>query len=98
ECTDQKKKMWSEIHDCIRTNDLEQLKTLPSKHTINLNSFNLSTDRDTILHSAAKSKNVKMMEFVLHRISPSTKQRMMKMKNDQQQFPSDLVRIWTPST
>jgi hypothetical protein len=95
---EQKLTVWTEIHDCIRTNDLEQLMTLLSKQTINLNSFNLSTDGDTILHSAAKSNDVKMIEFVLQRVSPINKQRMMKMKNKQQQLPSDLVRIWTPST
>jgi hypothetical protein len=72
--------------------------TLLSKHTINLNSFNLSDDGDTILHSAAKSNNVKMIEFILQRISPSTKQRMMKMKNKQQHLPIDLLTTWTPST
>jgi hypothetical protein len=71
---------------------------LLSKHTINLNSFNLSFDRNTILHSAAMSNDVKMIEFVLQRISPSTKQRMMKMKNRQQKLPLDLVAVWTPST
>jgi hypothetical protein len=91
------KKMWEEIHGCIRTNSLEQLSTLLSKHTINLNSFNLSTDGDTFLHSAAKSNNVKTIEFVLQRISPSTKQRMLKMKNKHNEFPIDLLRIWTPS-
>jgi hypothetical protein len=94
----QNRKTWAEIHDYIRTNDIKQLMALLSKHTINLNSFNLSGDDDTILHSAVKSNSVKMMEFVVHRISPSTKQRMMKMKNKQQQLPSDLVRIWAPST
>jgi hypothetical protein len=89
--------MWREIHDCIRTNDLKLLMTLPSKHTISLNSFNRSVDGDTILHSAAKSNNVKMMEFVLQRMSPSTKQRMLQMKNNQQQLPSDLVTTWAPS-
>jgi hypothetical protein len=97
EYINQNKKMWNEIHECIRTNDLNQLMTLLSKHTINLNSFNLSTDEDTILHSAAKSNNVKMMEFVLQRLSPSTKQRMLKMKNKQKQLPSDLLTIWAPS-
>jgi hypothetical protein len=90
--------LWGEIHDCIRCNDLEKLTALLSQHTINLNSFNLSTDRDTILHSAAKSNDVKMIEFVLQRISPRTKQRMMKMKNNQKQLPADLLRVWTPST
>jgi hypothetical protein len=91
-------KMWQEIHDCIRTNDLEQLMTLLSKHTINWNSFNVSEDGDTILHSAAKSNNVKMMEFVLQRISPRIRQLMMTMKNKQQKLPADLVTtIWTPS-
>jgi hypothetical protein len=93
-------KLWKEIHECIRTNDMKQLKALLSKHTINLNSFNLSGYKDTILHSAAKSNDVKMMEFVLQRLSPSIKQRMMKMKNRQQQLPSHLVtkwRLWTPS-
>jgi hypothetical protein len=94
----QNKKMWDEIHEFIRTNSLEQLMTLLSKHTINLNSFNLSTDGDTILHSAAKSNDVKMMEFILQRISPSTKERMIKMKNKEEQLPSDLVTVWTPST
>src|SRR5690606_21232799 len=47
---------------------------------------------------AAKSNNVKMMEFILQRISPSTKERMLKLKNKQQQLPSDLVTTkWTPS-
>jgi hypothetical protein len=72
---------------------------LLSKYSINLNSFHRSpTDGDTILHSAAKSNNVEMMEFILQRISPSTKQQMMKTKNTQQLLPADLVRIWTPST
>jgi hypothetical protein len=90
--------MWQDIHDCIRTSDLTQLTTLLSKHSINLNSFNLSTDDDTILHSAAMSNNVKMMEFVLQRISPHTRQQMMKMKNKQKQLPIDLVTRWTPLT
>jgi hypothetical protein len=90
--------MWSEIHECVRTNSLQQLQTLLSKHTINLNSFNLSTDGDTILHSAAKSNDVKMMEFILQRISPSTRQRMLRMENKHNQLPSDLVRVWAPST
>jgi hypothetical protein len=90
--------LWREIHDCIRTNDLQQLMTLLSKHSINLNSFNLSTDGDTVLHSAAKSNNVKMIEFVLQRISPSTKQRMLQMRNKELQHPSDLILTrWTPS-
>jgi hypothetical protein len=82
----------------IKSSDLEQLMTLLSKHTINLNSFNLSKDGDTILHSAAKSNNVKMIKFLLQKISPSTKQRMLKMKNKQEQLPSDLITVWAPST
>jgi hypothetical protein len=89
--------MWRGVHDCIRTNSLEQLKTLLSQHTINLNSFNRSEDGDTVLHSAVKSNDVKMMSFILQQISPSTKQLMVKMRNKQQQLPVDLVRIWTPS-
>jgi hypothetical protein len=89
--------IWEEIHECIRTNSLEQLKTLLSKHTINLNSWNVSEDGDTILHSAAKSNNVKTIEFVLQRLSPSTKQQMLKTTNNHEQLPSDLVRVWTPS-
>jgi hypothetical protein len=89
--------MWEEIHHRVRTNDLEQLMVLLSKHTINLNSFNVSTDGDTILHSAAKSNDVKMMEFILQRMSPSTKGRMMKMKNKQEQLPVDLLTTWAPS-
>jgi hypothetical protein len=92
------KELWNEIHKCIRTNSLEQLHKLLSKHTINLNSFNLSTDGDTILHSAAKSNDVKMMEFIVQKISPSTKQRMLKLKNFDDQLPADLVTVWTPST
>jgi hypothetical protein len=95
---EQNKNLWQGIHDCIRTNDLQKLMTLLSKHSINLNSFHISTDGDTILHSAVKSNDVKMMEFVLQKISPSTKQRMLKMKNKRQQLPSDLVTRWTPST
>jgi hypothetical protein len=88
--------MWRNVHLCIRTNGFRQLTELLSKHTINLNSFNLSTDGDTILHSAAKSNDVKMIEFVLQRISPSTKQRMLKMKNKRYQLPGDLLTVWTP--
>jgi hypothetical protein len=90
--------MWTKIHECIQTNDLQQLMTLLSKHTINLNSFNRSADGDTILHSATKSNDVKMIEFVLHRLVPSTKQRMLKMKNYHNQLPTDLLTRWTPST
>ena len=96
-CIQQNINLWTEIHKRIRTNDLQQLKTLLSKHTINLNSFNLSEDGNTILHSAAKSNNVKMMEFILQRISPSIKQRMLKIKNKQQKLPIDFL-IWAPST
>jgi hypothetical protein len=89
--------IWKEIHDCIRTNRLEQLVTLLSKHTINLNCFNLSDDGDTIIHSAVKSNNVKMMAFILQ-ISPSAREQMLKMRNKQQQLPSDLLTTtWTPS-
>jgi hypothetical protein len=89
--------MWQEVHDCIRTNDLKQLMSLVSEHTINLNSFNLYRDGDTILHSAAKSNNVRMMEYILQRISPNTKQIMLNTKNYQQQYPSDLLTVWAPS-
>jgi DUF1009 family protein len=41
---------------------------------------------------------LKMMEFVLQRMSPSTKQRMIKMKIKQQQLSVDIPTIWTPST
>jgi hypothetical protein len=99
DCIDRNKDLWRAIHYFIRTNDLEKLMTLLSEHTINLNSFNLSTDGDTILHSAAKSNDVKMIEFILQRISPSTKQRMIQMKNRQEKLPADLLeRRWTPST
>jgi hypothetical protein len=47
--------------------------------------------------SAAMSNDVKMMEFVLQRISSSTKQRMLKMKNKQEELPSDLLKMWAPS-
>jgi hypothetical protein len=87
-------KLWSEIHEYISTNDLKQL-TL--KHTINLNSFNLSTDGDTILHSAAKSNDAKMILYILERISPSNKELMIKMKNNQGRYPYELVGRWTPS-
>jgi hypothetical protein len=94
----QNQKLWNEIHECIRANDLKQLMTLLSKHTINLNSFNLSTDGDTLLHSAAMSNNVNMIEFVLQRISPGNRRRMINMANNNGKLPGDLVRIWTPST
>jgi ankyrin repeat protein len=98
ECVDQNGKMWIAIHDCIRNNDLEQLMTLLSKHSINLNSFNRSSYGDTFLHSAAKSNNVKMIEYVLQRISPSAKRIMLKMKNNHSQLPSELIATrWTPS-
>jgi hypothetical protein len=51
-----------------------------------------------VLHSALMSNDVKMMEYVLQRLSPSTKQRMLKMKNYGSKLPADLVTIWTPST
>jgi hypothetical protein len=38
-----------------------------------------------------------MMEFILQKISPSTIQQMMKMKNRQRQLPIDLVTVWAPS-
>jgi hypothetical protein len=85
------------IRHFIRTNDFKWLTVLLSKHKINLNHFKPSANGDTILHVAAMSNNVKMIEFVLQRISPSSKQRMLKMKNKQEQLPSDLLRIWTPS-
>jgi hypothetical protein len=71
--------------------------TLFSMHTINLNNLYLATGGETILHIVAKSNNVKMMEFILQRLSPSLKQRMTKMRNDDGKLPSDLVKIWTPS-
>jgi ankyrin repeat protein len=93
----QNRKVWQEIHYCIRTNDIEQLMALLSKHTIDLNSFRL-WDGDTILHSAARSNSVAMMQFILQRISPRTKQWMMRMKNPQLLLPSDLVTTtWQPS-
>jgi hypothetical protein len=92
----QNKRTWNEIHACIRTNSLDRLMTLLSKHTINLNSFNLS-DGDTILHSAAKTNSVKMIQFILQKLSPNTKQRMLKMKNDNGKLPFELVGRWTPS-
>jgi hypothetical protein len=49
-------KLWSEIHECIQTDNLKQLKALLSKHTINLNCLNKFINGDTILHSAAKSR------------------------------------------
>jgi hypothetical protein len=94
----QKQELWDKIHDSVRTSDLQRLNKLLSKHAINLNSFNISTDEDTILHTAAMSNNVEMIEFVLQRISPQTKQLMLKMRNMCNQLPSDLVRVWTPST
>jgi hypothetical protein len=89
--------IWRQIHYCIQSNNLEQLNTLLSKHTINLNSFNRSKDGDTILHSAAKSNDVKMMKFILQRISPKTKELMTMVKNEQQKIPGELVPKWTPS-
>jgi hypothetical protein len=89
--------LWDEIHHCIRANDLQRLQALLSKHTVNLNCPNLSYDGDTVLHSAAMSNDVKMMELVLQRISPSTKQRMLKMQNAEARLPIDLVTRWAPS-
>jgi ankyrin repeat protein len=90
--------LWREIHDFIGTNNLPQLMTLLSKHTINFNSFDC-IDGDTILHSAAKSNNVRMIELVLQRLSPGIKAQMLKMKNKRGQVPSDLITsTWTPST
>jgi hypothetical protein len=91
-CIYQNGELWEEIHGCIRNNALQLL----AKKEINLNSFNLSRNRDTILHSAAKSNDVKM-QFILQRLSPSTQRRMLKMKNKQQLLPSDLLTVWTPS-
>jgi hypothetical protein len=93
--------MWERIHDYVKHSELEQLMTLLSNHTINLNSYNSSRDGGlghTILHSAVMSNNVKMIEFVLQRISPSFKQQMLKTRNKYEQLPADLVTVWTPST
>jgi ankyrin repeat protein len=98
ECINRNKQLWKEVHDCIRNNELAQLKSLLVEQAINLNSFNLSEDGDTILHSAINSNSVIMMEFILQKLSPSTKARMMKMKNKQELLPIDLVTAWTPST
>jgi hypothetical protein len=63
-----------------------------------LNSFNLSTDGDTVLHSAAKTNNVKMIEYVLQRVSPSSKQRMSNWRNKAGQLPAEILEIkWIPS-
>jgi hypothetical protein len=97
ESINRNQEIWGEVHECIRTSNLQQLLTLLSDHTIDLNCFNLSEDEDTILHSAAKSNDVKMIELVLQRISPSTKQRILKWENCQQQLPSDLLTVWAPS-
>jgi hypothetical protein len=51
----------------------------------------------TILHSAVKSNNVKMIRFILNKISPSTKQRMMEMKNVYHEVPIDFLTVWSPS-
>jgi hypothetical protein len=91
-------KIRTEIHDCIRNNDFERLKALLSKHRINLNSFNLSIENDTFLHSAAKSNNVKMIQFILQRLSPNIRQQLTMMKNNQQQLPGDLLTVWAPNT
>jgi hypothetical protein len=65
-----------DIHDHIRRNNSEQLKNLlpTRKRTIKLNSFNLSSEGDTILHSDAKSNDVKMIESILQILSPSAKE------------------------
>jgi hypothetical protein len=87
------------IHDCIRTNDLGQLMALISKYTISLNNIERSTCGDTFLHSAAKSNDVKMIEFVLQRLSPNGKHLLRNLKNQQGQLASDLITTrWTPST
>jgi hypothetical protein len=82
------------IHDCIRTNDLKQLMTLLSEHSINLNSFNLSEDGDTVLGSAIKSNDIKMIEFILQSLTRSTKEQIIKIYH-KQQLPADLA--WAPS-
>src|SRR5690606_17349141 len=99
ESLDQNDQMWREIHNRLRMGDLERLMTLLSTHRINLNNFNLSKieEADTFLHSAAKSNDVKVIEFVLQRMSPGIKRRMVEMKNNQQKLPSELVTVWTPS-
>jgi hypothetical protein len=47
----------------------------------------------SILHSAAKSKDVKMIAFILQKISPSTQQKMFQMQNDEEQAPSDYLSM-----
>jgi hypothetical protein len=91
-------KLWEDIHDVTRTNDLKQLMTLLSNRTVNLNSFNLSTDGDTILHSALKSNDARMMSFIMGNLSRGTRERMLKMKNAQGQLPVDLVRVYAINT
>jgi hypothetical protein len=96
----QNAKRWNLVHACINRNDVNPLLTLLSNPKINLNCLNVSTESgDTILHSAVKSNDVKMMELVFQTISPSTRARMLKMRNYHQQLPSDLLTIrWAPST
>jgi hypothetical protein len=89
--------LWKDILNCIINKDLKQLTALLSKHRININNLQCDANGDTILHLAAKSNDVKMIEFILQRISPNFKRLMLKTKNLQQQLPSDFVRVWTPS-
>jgi ankyrin repeat protein len=93
----QNRQLWTKIHDLIRNGEYQELMTLLSKHTVNLNNFNLSTDGDTLLHIAAQSNSEKMIGFILRSMSPSTKARMLKTKNKQQQLPVDLLTRWAPS-
>jgi hypothetical protein len=89
--------VWSDIHECIVSNNPEMLAAIVSKNKINLNTLHLSEGDNTILHSAAKSNNLKMIEFILQKISPSTKHRMLKMRDKDTFLPADYLRIWAPS-
>jgi hypothetical protein len=88
---------WRDIHDCIVSNNSHMLAAIVSKNKINLNTLHLSKGDNTILHSAAKSNNLKMIEFILQKISPSTKRRMLKMQDQDRFLPADYLRIWAPS-
>src|SRR5690606_15833916 len=81
------KSMWNTIHHQLTTKDSKSLRKLLK---INWNAMNLSKDGDTVLHSATKSNDKEMVQFILQRISPITKHRMLQWKNHQKQVPLDI--------
>jgi ankyrin repeat protein len=76
---------------------LETAKDTALKVHNHLNSFNLSEDDDTILHTAAKSNDVKMIEFLLQRIYPKENDEDEEQPMEASLWSSYSMDVWAPS-